>query len=194
MRRVWLDSDGRSLNARRLTRIPAVALILVVLAAACSSSPSSIRHASVRAGSAAAKPRGSVMASPTGVLPYYGIAGRFLLDLNPTALSNVLDAYVNIGAKWARFDFSWNSIQAAGPNSYDWTATDAVVAAAAARGIRVLGVLAYTPPWARPSNCTTSEKCAPANAADFGRFAGAAAARYAPLGVHAWEIWNEPNR
>src|SRR5438874_990470 len=68
------------------------------------------------------------------------------------------------------------------------------VAAATARGIRVLGVLEFTPSWARPANCTSDEKCAPANADDFARFAAAAATRYAPRGVHDWEIWNEPNR
>ena len=35
--------------------------------------------------------------------------------------------------------------------------------------------------------------CAPADPGPFAQFAGAAAARYAPLGVHDWEIWNEPN-
>jgi hypothetical protein len=33
----------------------------------------------------------------------------------------------------------------------------------------------------------------PQNAADYANFAGQVAARYAPMGVHTWEIWNEPN-
>src|SRR4029079_4860944 len=33
----------------------------------------------------------------------------------------------------------------------------------------------------------------PSNMADYANFVAAATARYAPLGVHHWEIWNEPN-
>ena len=39
----------------------------------------------------------------------------------------------------------------------------------------------------------TSDKSPPADPAAFARFAAQAARRYAPLGVHHWEIWNEPN-
>ena len=50
----------------------------------------------------------------------------------------------------------------------------------------------YTPPWARQTGCT-SDKCHPAEPKAFAAFAAAAATRYAPSGIHTWEIWNEPN-
>jgi polysaccharide biosynthesis protein PslG len=53
-------------------------------------------------------------------------------------------------------------------------------------------VLAYTPPWARGPDCST-EKCRPVDPAAFAAFGAEAAKRYSPRGVHAWEIWNEPN-
>src|SRR5204863_1406943 len=73
-----------------------------------------------------------------------------------------------------------------------WTALDRVVSEARAQNLAVLPILTYIPAWARPRGCS-SEKCGPANAADFAAFAQAAAQRFAPAGVHTWEIWNEPN-
>jgi hypothetical protein len=55
----------------------------------------------------------------------------------------------------------------------------------------VLGILSHTPAWARPAGTTSSTP--PQQVSDFADFGRAAAARYGPLGVHTWEIWNEPN-
>jgi hypothetical protein len=66
-----------------------------------------------------------------------------------------------------------------------------VVEAAEARDIDVLGLVAYSPQWARPG-CAT-DKCPPDDPDDYARFAAAAAARYGPDRVAAWELWNEPN-
>jgi hypothetical protein len=62
--------------------------------------------------------------------------------------------------------------------------------------MKVLFIINFTPKWARPADCQASEMCAPATAetiAAYGAFAGAAAEHYAPLGIHSYEIWNEPN-
>mgnify|MGYP003349347571 CR=1 FL=1 len=65
----------------------------------------------------------------------------------------------------------------------------------------MLGQLGYAPPWARPADCPAgSNKCLPTDAAAYGAFARAAAARYGANStdptwrgtVGAWEIWNEP--
>ncbi len=132
--------------------------------------------------------------SPITKSERFGIsAGGGLQYLSSTDLARELDTMKQLGAKWVRFDFVWSDIQSGGRNSYNWSRYDAVVAAANARGLRVLGILGYTPTWARPSTCTGSDKCAPANPDDFGVFARAAAQRYTSQGVNHWEIWNEPN-
>jgi hypothetical protein len=41
--------------------------------------------------------------------------------------------------------------------------------------------------------CAAEEACEPENPQTYADFAGLAARRYAPLGVHDWEIWNEEN-
>lgn len=113
--------------------------------------------------------------------------------LTGSALSSRLDEYARLGVRVARFQLIWNNVQYAGPASYDWTYIDALMTGLRARGITPLPVIDTTPTWARPSTCARAEVCAPADAGQYAAFAGAAAARYAPQGVHDWEIWNEPN-
>lgn len=122
-----------------------------------------------------------------------GIAyGNTLMGMGNAELAAVLDDAVSIGARRIRADLEWGDIQPLSPDQYNWRRFDHIVDAARRRGLTVLPVLAYTPPWARPSGCAT-DKCAPVHPALFARFAAAAASRYAPQGVHAWEVWNEPN-
>ena len=69
-------------------------------------------------------------------------------------------------------------------------------------GLNIIGTAAYSPPWARTADCPPGElHCLAANPDDYGRFVGAAAARYgsqSPIErlrgtVNVWQIWNEPN-
>jgi polysaccharide biosynthesis protein PslG len=124
----------------------------------------------------------------------YGIAaGGSMISLSSTDLNHYLDDYKTLGTQWLRFDFAWPYIQPNSSTSYDWTANDAVVNAATSRGIKVLGIIDYTPQWELPSGCTDVYHCPPKNNADYATFAATVAARYASVGVHYWEIWNEPN-
>lgn len=124
----------------------------------------------------------------------YGIAaGSSLLQLNQTDLNRQLDGIAASGASWVRVDFSWPSVQPFNAQDYQWDLYDRIVTAAKARNLKVLGILDYTPAWARPADCTWAIQCRPADPNQFATFAAAAAARYAPQGLHTWEIWNEPN-
>jgi hypothetical protein len=105
-------------------------------------------------------------------------------------VQRTFDLVASTGAKWVRFDFYWSAVQPA-RGSWNWAAIDRAVDLANAHGLSVVGTLAYTPAWARPAG--TSDKTPPTNPADFATFAQTAAQRYAPRGVHVWEIWNEPN-
>ncbi|MFB9733949.1 cellulase family glycosylhydrolase [Streptomyces thermocoprophilus] len=123
----------------------------------------------------------------------FGIAyGNRLVWMSDRELSAALDDAVTVGARWVRADLSWADIQPVPLGDFLWWKFDRVVGAAEERGLDVLPVLAYTPPWARPAGCGT-DKCAPADPEAFAAFAGAAARRYAPRDVHRWEVWNEPN-
>jgi polysaccharide biosynthesis protein PslG len=101
------------------------------------------------------------------------------------------DTIAAAGAHWIRMDVNWDVVQHDGPTSYNWAPFDGVVRAARARGLDVLATIVYTPPWARPAG--TAANTPPVSIAAYAEFARAAATRYGPLGVHAYEIWNEPN-
>ena len=98
--------------------------------------------------------------------------------------------YARLGARWLRTDLNWSVVQAAGPDSYDWSVMDRIVALAHEQGLQVLPVVGSTPDWAWVD---PDQPSAPADAEDFADFLTAAVERYRPAGIRAWEVWNEPN-
>jgi hypothetical protein len=112
-------------------------------------------------------------------------AGGDLQNLSSSDLTRYLDGAQAAHSGWVRFDLNWEVIQAGGPTSSNWAPLDNVVRATTARGLKVLAMIAYTPSWARAPG--TTGKTPPTNLSDYTAFAGAAVARYAPLGVHAFE-------
>jgi hypothetical protein len=120
-------------------------------------------------------------------------AGGSIQSLSPDELNRQLNDYQSLGAEWIRFDFNWADIQAGGPTTYKWAPYDAVVQAALARGLSVLGTIDYTPAWELPSGYSDLYHSPPKSANDYAGFCTQVVTRYAPMGVHAWEIWNEPN-
>jgi len=125
-------------------------------------------------------------ASPTvGISP-----GGDLLWLSDADLARELDLYKATGMTMVRVDFDWPSIEAT-KGTMNWTATDRVVNAAAARGLSILALPTYSPLWA--TSVAGKTHAGPANPADYASFLTKAVQRYAGLGVKSWEIWNEPN-
>lgn len=122
-----------------------------------------------------------------------GIAyGDTLTWLGRNEVASTFDDAVALHAHWIRADLSWADVQPDVLGQYHWGPFDRVVREANARGLKVLPTLAYTPAWARDPGCG-SFTCPPRDPAAFAQFARLAARRYAPLGVHTWEVWNEPN-
>ena len=147
---------------------------------------------------------GAVTAAGTDIAQRAGLsAGPRILWESDADQARDLDAIAASGAKWINLDIDWNSIQYEGPTTWHWNvATDRVVLNARARGLNIIGTAAYSPPWARTADCPPGElHCLAANPDDYGRFVGAAAARYgsqSPIArlrgtVNVWQIWNEPN-
>jgi hypothetical protein len=118
-------------------------------------------------------------------------AGGGLPWKSPADLQKYMECVRSLGATWVRFDIDWSQIQPPGPHTYHWQRFDQVVRAARAANLQVLGIITYTPAWARAGGYATN-KCAP-NATEFGLFAGDVARHYRSMGVRYWEIWNEPN-
>ena len=113
------------------------------------------------------------------------------------------DRMATSGVETVRVAFRWFELQPA-PGAYDLRVADAAVAAATARGMRVLPVIEQTPGWAatRPGDLAA----APRDPATAQAFAAALVARYGPSGtfwgehpelprlpIRAWQVFNEPN-
>lgn len=124
----------------------------------------------------------------------FGLAYSYTLPgLSADRLEKAFSDANELGVSWIRTDFNWAYVQPDGPDSYHWDQYDRVFEAAARHKLKVLATVSYTPRWAGDPSCAGRTSCPPANADTFARFTAAAAARYAHLGLHTWEIWNEPN-
>ncbi|MDV3134729.1 GH39 family glycosyl hydrolase [Mycobacterium sp. 29Ha] len=111
------------------------------------------------------------------------------------AIAQQFDLMAAMNVTWVRVDFDW-SVAESQRGQFNWEYPDAIVAEAAAHGMKVLGVLSSSPEWARPSTqgrSTDARHSRPENLSEWAAFAKVVTERYAPRGVHNWEIWNEPN-
>jgi hypothetical protein len=115
------------------------------------------------------------------------------------------DLLATNGAESVRIGFHWPVIQPDAATPPDLATTDAIVLAAARRGVRLLPVVQGTPAWAA-RNPAKGVASPPRRVGDFTAFLRVLIARYGGHGtlwsehpeVHAlpirdWQIWNEPN-
>lgn len=104
-----------------------------------------------------------------------------------------------LGVGFERILFYWNEIQPGGPN--DWNTLhvrEEWLAEANAHGRQVLGLLKNTPNWATDGEFASGVPRGlylPVNDAGnlWANYVRRVAQYYAPLGVHNWIIWNEPD-
>ncbi|CAA0128273.1 Beta-xylosidase [Mycolicibacterium vanbaalenii] len=120
---------------------------------------------------------------------HIGMGVHMMFD-DAASIDRQFDLMEQMNVTTVRIDFDWSAIEPE-PGQYNWSYQDRIVEQAAARGMQILALLTYTPNWARPPG--TTSHVPPDREEDFATFAQAAATRYAPRGVHSWEIWNEPN-
>jgi len=109
--------------------------------------------------------------------------------LSGRALTAAVDELVAVGVSWVRMDFPWSEIENT-QGVFATTGPDAAVRALASHRIQVLGIIDYTPPWANGGN---GQMYPPTNPTDYASYASFLVKHFAPMGVHTWEIWNEPN-
>jgi polysaccharide biosynthesis protein PslG len=122
----------------------------------------------------------------------FGVSAPGLLGASPAQVTAAVNNMASIGLRWVRADADWAGIQPTSASSFDWSATDEIVKAAAAAGMSVELIIDDSPAWANGSG-SAGTFTQPSSATAFATFAGDVAAHYGPMGVHAYEIWNEPN-
>lgn len=133
----------------------------------------------------------AVADAPPGTV--LGLADPSVIGMSPSDLDTRFGLISASHAAGLRVDLFWRTIESQ-PGVLKWSKFDPIVRAAAGHGTPVLAILDYAPPWAGRPGCTdTGPRCAPTDPAAFAAFAQTVVSRYAPLGVHQYEIWNEPN-
>lgn len=104
------------------------------------------------------------------------------------SLGFLLDRTAGVGVGWVRIDLVWAAVEPE-PGLERWKDYDALVAAARARGLEILAIIAYTPAWATDGPAISG---VPRDVGDWSDFCFRAASRYREQ-IHHWEVWNEPN-
>ncbi len=107
------------------------------------------------------------------------------------------------GASFVRVPFFWSQLQPAA-DRLDWSASDAVVGAAAKQGLDVIPVVVDTPNWA--ASALDVAGSSPRDTVNYPAFMSQLVNRYGPKGafwaarrdvrkrpVRNWQIWNEPD-
>ena len=120
-------------------------------------------------------------------------AGGGLSKIPSSTLNDELNQIQSLGVQWVRFDIEWGDVQYSSASGSNWYAYDSLVQALAAHHLKGLGIILFTPQWARSPSCSNGVECPPQDPAQFATFAAEVATRYKVYGMHSWEIWNEPN-
>jgi hypothetical protein len=180
---------------RNLYRLTCVAFVAIALAAAMHRSGMSLSIAvnsrAATAAEAELQPSLSAKRQPQNSKPASrkGINAGDLRRLSAGALSAAVDDLAALGVSWVRMDFPWSEIEST-RGEFNMRGSDAAVRALGSRGIGVLGIIDYAPAWANGGN---GQMYPPTSATDFATYAAFLVRHFAPMGVHTWEIWNEPN-
>jgi hypothetical protein len=122
-----------------------------------------------------------------------GMADPGLLGESASTQAAQLAAMKAIGVTEIRMDANWDWVQYGGQNTFDWSQLDQAVASVRAAGMSVDLIVDGCPPWAAVSGTSGDDSPQPASSARYAQWAADVAARYAPKGVSAFEIWNEQN-
>lgn len=124
--------------------------------------------------------------------PRGGMCATNIAGYTDSQLNTFLNNFGTTNAVYIRMDIAWSVVQ---PTSTTWNFApyDRIVNAIVNRGFKVLALPTYCPSWANGGY--SDDKYAPtaAYADEWATFVRRCAERYIPLGVDAWELWNEPN-
>lgn len=121
----------------------------------------------------------------------YGVQAFMWWDTAITAGLH-LDWVKLLGFTHAKQIFAWADVEPI-EGIWHFSQSDAVVDLAEQRGVGLVARLGFTPEWAlAPDVAPDATDSPPADLADFARYCGTLAERYAGR-IRAYQVWNEPN-
>jgi len=134
-----------------------------------------------------------------------GVVGDITWGTSRADIDRTIASMAASGVGWVRANLSWSGGEpdAKGVLNEGWLPeVDYAVSQARAAGLQVLMPIADgVPYWASADPAKYTDGSGPhwnaywrpADPADYADFAGAMVRRYQALGVHTYEVWNEPN-
>lgn len=124
--------------------------------------------------------------------PRIGVSpGATIGSISDADLDHELNLARDAGAFSVRLDIDWSTIESA-RGRFNWANTDRVINAVVAHGMCPLGIIGYTPQWARVLAAAGDSHSRPANPDTYAAFVGTVVQRYRDR-MNLWEVWNEPN-
>ncbi|MGA9869675.1 MAG: endo-1,4-beta-xylanase [Rhodococcus sp. (in: high G+C Gram-positive bacteria)] len=120
-----------------------------------------------------------------------GSPGASLGALSDADLARELGLARDAGMFGVRVDIDWSIIEPT-RGRFNWANTDRVLNAIVAHGMCPLGIIGYTPQWARVPAASGDSHSRPADPNVFANFVGTVVQRYRAK-MNLWEVWNEPN-
>jgi arabinogalactan endo-1,4-beta-galactosidase len=182
-----------------IARVAALLVAVAVLSLAC------VSGAGAR--SVAKVPAGFVGVNVDGALTGTGLNGPVTGGTTAQpSLPGAMTTMVSTGVESVRAAFNWAAAQPTAGGAYDFAQSDAIVTAAAQRGLTVLPVVMYTPNWDARSDNPAGTIQIPRDTAPYAAYVSALVKRYGPKGtfwsanpslpkraIRMWQIWNEPN-
>lgn len=96
-----------------------------------------------------------------------------------------------IGVQWIRIDLSWNEFEK-NQGLKGYAQVDAAIQTADSLGLKILGIIGYTPQWA---SCASNIKSPPSlqNYQNWLGYVDSVMTRFGKS-VDVWEVWNEPDQ
>ena len=145
---------------------------------------------------------GAPIAAPNNRRVELQSAGPFGVTIDftqhPTAaIPSLLDSAKAAGVGLIKFRFDWGTLQPTKNGPFEWAYFDTVLREARSRGLRVVGVLGNTAPWASVSTSTfgSDQRQSPPRPDAYDSWANYVRRTVGRYGndVLAWQVWENPN-
>lgn len=120
---------------------------------------------------------------------------NYFASLTSGQQQTVISQMKACGITWIRMDADWWTVQTTQNGGFNWSAPDAVANVFLAAGMNLVILLNEAPAWALQAAGTAplhSPWPTPTPSL-YAAYCAAAATHYSSLGVHVYELWNEPN-
>ena len=145
---------------------------------------------------------GAPVAQPLNKRAELKAAGPFGLTIDFTQhpveqIPSLLDSAKVSGVGLIKFRFDWGTLEPTKDVAFEWAYFDTIVREARARGLRIVGILGDTAPWASVSTSTfgSDQRQSPPRPDTYGSWKNYVRRTVGRYGndVLAWQVWENPN-